>query len=146
MNRVREYDQYPKKSSQIAAATRMAYNLKEAVRYQVYISAYRKKRAFLDILTPRQALLYKKWLLSNRERCSQVLEERRKGRPNADASMALGGVSNADGGDGSNLTLEALCRTLEEILKISQVTPAEAPLPADDAQQQQQLPFQDFGY
>lgn len=128
----------------MAAATRMAYNLKEAVRYQVYTSTFRKRKAFLEILTPRQALLYKKWLLSNRERCKQVLEERKKGSLIA-ADTAMAASSEGSDVDG-NLTLEALCRNLEEILKISKVTPsAEAPSPAPMDTQPQQQDLYDFG-
>jgi hypothetical protein len=97
----------------------MASRLKEAVRYQSDVSAYRKKKSFLDILTPSQAILYQEWLLSNRDRCSQVLDERRKASSVAAAST-VGSLATSNG-DG-NLMLETLCRNLEEILKISKVS------------------------
>ncbi len=120
--RVRHYEDFAVNNAQIAAATRMASTLKEAIRYQVYVSAFRKKKAFLDILTPRQTLLYQEWLLSNRERCAQILDEKRQVSSTPGENMSLVGVVSQDG----NLTLEALCRNLEEILKISKVTDTRA--------------------
>jgi hypothetical protein len=96
----------------------MASTLKEAVRYQVYVSSFRKKKSFLEILTPKQALLYKEWLLTNRERCNQALDERRKVFTGSSAESVAPGAPGCDG----NLTLEDLCRNLEEMLKISQVS------------------------
>jgi hypothetical protein len=113
----------------------MAYNLKEALRYQVYVSSFRKRKIFLDILTPKQALLYKHWLLSNRERCNQALDEQRKVSTTLATSTAIAGGANS-GGDG-NSTLEALCRNLEEILRISKVITSEASTTVDSQQQQQ---------
>jgi len=116
LKRVKQYENYHRDSSQIAAATRMASSLKEAVRYQAYVSSFRKKKAYLDILTPQQTILYQEWLLSNRERCKQVLDERRK------VSFPPSSLSSPSSSTDANLTLEALCRNLEEILKISKVS------------------------
>ena len=101
----------------LPSSTRMASTLKEAVRYQVYVSSFRKKKSFLEILTPKQALLYKKWLLSNRERCNQSLDERRKKFAGSSVESVAPGTPGGD----SNLTLEDLCRNLEEMLMISKV-------------------------
>jgi hypothetical protein len=101
---------------QIAAAARMASSLKEALLYQLFVSSFRKRKAFLEILTPRQAIQYLSWSLSNRDRCQQVLEERKKGTSPSSQQVASPIKSLRDE---NYQTLEALCRSLEEILKIT---------------------------
>ncbi|KAL3925000.1 MAG: hypothetical protein SGILL_000694 [Bacillariaceae sp.] len=118
LKRTRGYKNFANNNSQVAAATRMASTLKEAVRYQVYLSSFRKKKTFLEILTPQQALRYREWLLSNRERCNQVMDERRKTFSGSASQSIAPGAAARDG----NLTLEDLCRNLEEMLKISMVS------------------------
>jgi hypothetical protein len=117
----------------------MANNLNKAMRYQVYVSSFRKRKTFLDILTPKQTLLYKNWFLSNRERCNQALDEQRRDSTLLTASTVVRGVANSVGD--KNLTLEALCLNLEEILRISKVSTSEAPAPDDSELKREQLDF-----
>jgi hypothetical protein len=115
--RVRQHEnRYRNDRTQIAAATRMASSLKEALLYQLFVSSFRKRKAFLDILTPRQAILYLHWSLSNRDRCQQVLDGRRRGAASSSTTPEDPIMTPRDE---NNLTLEALCRSLEESLKIT---------------------------
>jgi hypothetical protein len=113
---------------------RLTSSLKEAVLYQLYAASFRKRKAYLDILTPRQTILYQEWLLSNRDRSKEVLNNKRKRSSSSTISdMLLSSTtstttlssSSASSSPGStttrdeNLTLEKLCQYLEESLKVS---------------------------
>eukprot|EP00529_Nitzschia_sp_RCC80_P000189 CAMPEP_0113446410 /NCGR_PEP_ID=MMETSP0014_2-20120614/3691_1 /TAXON_ID=2857 /ORGANISM="Nitzschia sp." /LENGTH=873 /DNA_ID=CAMNT_0000337499 /DNA_START=329 /DNA_END=2950 /DNA_ORIENTATION=+ /assembly_acc=CAM_ASM_000159 len=113
--RVQNYEKFQHEGSQIAAASRMTSRLKEAVQYQLFVASYRKKKTFLDILTPRQAIKYQEWLLSNGDRCRQML---------ADDRMKVSPSPSPTPGD-ENVTLEDVCRNLEKVLKISKLEPSE---------------------
>ena len=105
--------------SQIIAASRLASSAKECILYQIYLAAYRKRKAYNSILTPRQTILYQEWLLSNRDRVRTLASERRKRQ----TPIRRGGpVSRDEKGDGDQ-TLEELRRHLEESLKISKSLP-----------------------
>ena len=58
-------------------ATKMASNLKEAMMYQSHAEAVRSTKQLTEILTPQQALKYKEWMASNRNRCKEAFEKRR---------------------------------------------------------------------
>ena len=106
--------------SQIVAASRLALSAKECILYQIYLAAYRKRKAYNSILTPRQAILYQEWLLSNRDRVRTLASERRKRQ----ALIQRGAPVSRDGnGDGDRI-LEELRRHLEESLKISKNLPS----------------------
>jgi hypothetical protein len=97
-------EQLEKDRSQIAAATRMASKLKEAVLYQSHAAAVRAEKSYSNILTPQQALAYQKWLAKNRERSKEKILQRK-----ADRSTAAE----------EHLCLMDVCKKLEEVLKIS---------------------------
>lgn len=90
----------------------MTARLKEAVLYQVYVASFRKRKTFLEILTPRQAILYQEWLLANGDRCKQQLTDDR---------MKISPVSSPAREE--NVTLEKMCQNLEEVLRISKQGP-----------------------
>ena len=117
--RIQQGDVFRSNGSQIAAATRLASSLKEAVDYQLYVASFRKRNTFFDILTPRQAILYQEWLLSNRDRTKkvQVLNERKRLSTSTTGGMDLSPESDRTRDE--NLTLEKLCLHLEESLKVS---------------------------
>jgi len=119
---VRESDSFRRDAAQIALATRLASNLKEAVLYQLYLSSFRKRKTYLNILTPQQTILYQEWLLSNRDRSEEVLNDKRKissssNTNNGRLSSSLCSTSTRD----ENSTLEQLCRCLEESLKVTKI-------------------------
>jgi len=125
-------DSFRRDGCQIAAATRLTYSLKEAVLYQLYAASFRKRKAYLDILTPRQTILYQEWLLSNRDRSKQVLNNKRKRSPSSTISDMLLSTTTSSSSSSSpgstptrdeNLTLEKLCQYLEESLKVSKNQP-----------------------
>jgi hypothetical protein len=109
--------------SEIVAATRLAASAKECVIYQIYLSAFRKRKTYSDILTPRQAILYQEWLLSNRDRATKITLEHRKW--SSASPIQRGGIEleGPDGEQHEDLSLEKLCRYLEESLKISKNQP-----------------------
>jgi hypothetical protein len=115
--RSRKAESLHKNVSQIEAATRLASNAKECILYQIYLAAFRKRKTYNDILTPRQAILYQEWLLSNKDRVRNIVSNRRKRA----SSIQRGGFASQafDEGREEDLTLEELCRYLEESLKIS---------------------------
>eukprot|EP00980_Cylindrotheca_fusiformis_P000275 scaffold66_cov115-Cylindrotheca_fusiformis.AAC.7 len=84
--RVRQLQTIDEKRSQIAAATKMASNLKEAMLYQSHNAAMRNKRCLIDILTPQQTVKYQQWIASNRNRCKEKLLNRKE--PSGRASPA----------------------------------------------------------
>lgn len=88
----------------------MTSRLKDAVQYQLFVASFRKKKTFLDILTPRQAIKYQEWLLDNGDRCRRMLME--------DRMMVSPPPSPTPGEE--NVTLETMCQNLEKVLKISQ--------------------------
>jgi hypothetical protein len=106
LDSVQQLEHLPNTRTQIDAATRMAENLKEAVLYQSHAASIRAKRSYLEVLTPRQTILYQEWLSNkNRERLSEVMKRRR----------ARSSSFEAD----NNPCLMDVCRKLEEILRIS---------------------------
>jgi hypothetical protein len=109
-NRVQEQNNIDEKRSQIAAATRMASNLKEAMMYQSHAAAMRSKRSFIEILTPKQTVLYQEWLASNRSRCEDILTKRKH------AAGLRSPNSNTE-----KFSLLNICKRLEEVV-ISQET------------------------
>ena len=116
---LRETEVLQKNTSQMVAATRLANSAKECILYQLYLAAFRQRKTYRDILTPRQAILYQEWLLSNRDRMKGVLLNGRKRSP---ASAKLSDWSESQGSEGEwdeDLILEKLCRYLEETLKVS---------------------------
>jgi len=117
---VREGNSFRRDVAQISLATRLTSNLKEAVLYQLHLSSFRKRKTYLDILTPQQTILYQEWLLSNRDRSKEVLKDKQKmssssNTNNGRRSSLLCSISARD----ENLTLEQLCRCLEESLKVT---------------------------
>lgn len=118
--RLRESGSFQRSESQILAATRLTANLKEAVLYQLYLTSFRKRKTYLDILTPRQAILYQDWLLSSRDRAEKVLKERKMSSAST-KNVAFESLSS-DGKE-DDTTLERLCRYLEERLKVSKNPP-----------------------
>jgi len=121
--KLRQIETLKKNMSEIVAATRLAASAKECVIYQIYLAAFRKRKTYSDILTPRQAILYQEWLLSNRDRATNITSERRK---RSSASPIQRGGLGSEGPDGEqheDLTLEKMCRYLEESLKISKNLP-----------------------
>merc|ERR1711971_600597 len=60
--RVRYDDSLKKDVCQITTATRLASSLKEAILYQLNASSFRKRKTYLDILSPKQTLQYQEWL------------------------------------------------------------------------------------
>jgi len=105
--------------SQIVAATKIASNAKECILYQIYLAAFRKRKLYNDILTPRQAILYQEWLLSNRDRVKDMVSERRKRSPGTPKLSELYYIGKSDEEGKQYLTLEQLCKCLEETLKVS---------------------------
>ena len=101
--------------SEIVAATRLAYSAKECVLYQIYLAAFRKRKMYRDILTPKQVTLYQEWLLSNKDRVAKSVSGRRK-RSSASTTVATQG---SDGDRDGDMTLVKLCTSLEESLKVS---------------------------
>jgi len=118
---VREGNSFRRDVAQISLATRLTSNLKEAVLYQLHLSSFRKRKTYLDILTPQQTILYQEWLLSNRDRSKEVLKDKQKtsssssNTNNGRRSSLLCSISARD----ENLILEQLCRCLEESLKVT---------------------------
>lgn len=100
---------------QIEAATRMTSRLKEAVLLQSHNVVVRSERAYLEILTPRQSVLFHKWLANNRERCDASLASRST-TPRASSAPT---DMDDDSKTSENLTLIEVCRKLEAVLKIS---------------------------
>ena len=114
--RLREGESFRRNGSQILAATRLASNLKEAILKQLYLTSFRKRKTYLDILTPRQAILYQDWLLSNRERAETMLKERKKSSIEKEPGAVLKSpISSGTGKDYLNLEKLSLC--LEESLE-----------------------------
>jgi hypothetical protein len=121
--RLRQVEMLQKNVSEIVAATRLSSSAKECVLYQIYLAAFRKRKTYSDILTPRQAILYQEWLLSNRDRAKNIISEQKK-RSSASAIQRVGfGSQESDGERHEDLTLEKLCCYLEESLKISKNPP-----------------------
>ena len=121
--RLRQIETLKKNLSEIVAATRLAASAKECVIYQIYLAAFRKRKTYSDILTPRQAILYQEWLLSNRDRATNITSERRKRSSESPIQRGGLGSEGPDGEQHEDLTLEKLCRYLEESLKISKNLP-----------------------
>lgn len=100
--------------SQIEAATRMASRLKEAVLLQSHNVAVRTERTYLEIMTPRQSVLFHKWSAKNRERCRETVgNQKTTQRTRSPVDM------DYDSKTAENLTLIEVCRKLEAVLKIS---------------------------
>jgi len=99
--------------SQIEAAVRMTSSLKEAVLLQSHNAMVRSNRAYLDILTPKQTVMYHKWLANNRERCRDKVKRSRTQHRGTPPSNGL------DEKLSENLTLIEVCRKLEAVLQIS---------------------------
>jgi len=120
---LRESEELQRKVSQIVAASRLASSAKECVLYQIYLAEFRKKKMYREILTPRQAILYQEWLLSNKDRVDKNISERRK-RSSAFNTQreGLAETLGLDGEGSEDLTLEKLCRYLEA-LKVSNNLP-----------------------
>ena len=108
-DRLEEDPDIQEKRSQMAAATRMALKLKEAMLYQSQLIEMRNKQTFIDILTPQQTLLYQKWLTSNRNRCRDVIMKRKEAFRSASPNST------------ANASLLDVCKRLEELV-ISQET------------------------
>eukprot|EP00536_Pseudo-nitzschia_multiseries_P009811 jgi/Psemu1/288692/fgenesh1_pg.285_\ len=133
----REAETFRRKGNQILAATRLTAGLKEAVLYQLYLSSFRTRKTYVDILTPAQSIRYKEWLLtnSNRDRVAALLRKRRKPwssssssstQPNRVGSAvvsSLGTTSTTWGTTEHESNLEMLCHSLEESLKVSKNLP-----------------------
>lgn len=115
--RLREGEGFRRNENQILTAARLASSLKEAVLYALYLTTFRQRKAYLDILTPKQAILYQEWLLSNRNRAENVLKERKR------LSIAkIRGVTESRVSDGSgkdDLNPEELGYYLEKSLKVT---------------------------
>lgn len=109
-DRLQQLESIRRDRSQIAAATRMASNLKEAVLFQSYASNIRSEKSYLEILTPTQTILYQEWLSNNRDRLSQHMQRRRASK-NLPTSSTTPAVDNA--------CLMDVCRKLEDVLRIS---------------------------
>jgi len=118
----RQAESLHRKVSQIVAATRLASNAKECILYQVYLAAFRKRKAYNDILTPRQAILFQEWLVSNKDRVRNRMSKRRS-RSSLPIKRSGSSSPGSDGAGDEDLTLEELCRCLEESLKISKNLP-----------------------
>lgn len=126
--RARNDDNIKNDVSQIVAASRLASSLKEAVLYQLYASSFRKRKTYLDILTPQQTILYQEWLLSNRLR-SKILLSKNRNRPSTPKANNLSSVEipsispplvlGSSRTNDASLTLEQLCRHLDESLKVT---------------------------
>lgn len=87
------------------ATSRMATNLKEAVLYQSHATSLKAGRALTEILTPQQALKYKEWVGSNKNRIRDHLARRtRAATPTC-----------PDAGDKSSSLLD-VCERLEKIV------------------------------
>lgn len=117
--RFRQATSLQNNTSEIVAATKLASSAKECVLHQIYVAAFRKKKTYRNILTPRQAILYHKWLFSNRTHVKNITSERRK---RLTALVIQHGGFIAQGSDrerNKDWTLEQLCRQMEENLKIS---------------------------
>lgn len=99
--------------SQIEAAVRMTSRLKEAVLLQSHNAMVRSNRAYLDILTPKQTVLYYKWLANNRERCRDEVKR------NRNSTRAPPAADDLDEKLSESMTLIELCRKLEAVLQIS---------------------------
>jgi hypothetical protein len=82
----------------------MASSLKDAVLYQSHATTMRSEKSHLDILTPKQTLLFNEWFAANRDRCQDVLSRRKKRAASPSSS--------------ENSCLLDVCRKLEEVLKI----------------------------
>ena len=106
--------------NQIVAASRLASSAKECILYQIYLAAYRKRKVYNSILTPRQAILYQEWLLSNKDRLRTLASERRKKQ----MAIPSGAMDAQDGDRDGDRILEELRRHLEESLKISKNLPS----------------------
>ena len=85
-------------------ATRMASNLKEAMMYQSHAESVRSTKALTEILSPQQALKYKEWMASNRDRCMEAFGKRKRGSVSS-SSQPLDKTSLTD-----------VCRKLEKIV------------------------------
>ena len=105
--RVKQRERLANERSQIAAATRMASSLKEAVLYQSHAASVRNEKFFTDILPPKQTILYQEWLLKNRDRCQRAIIQRKN-------SIASAAPDSAE-----SVCLLDICRKLEETLMIS---------------------------
>ena len=77
---------------------------------QSHNAAVRSERTYLEILTPRQSVLFYKWMANNNGRCRDALETRT-------TSQRASTPTSID--YDSNLTLIEVCRKLEAVLKIS---------------------------
>lgn len=71
LKRVKQLQYIQERRCQMATATKMAINLKEAVMYQSHATSVRSRKALTEILTPQQTIRYKEWLGSNRDRCKE---------------------------------------------------------------------------
>ena len=71
----------------------------------------------MDILTPRQAILYQEWLLSNRNRAENVLKERNRLSIGKIRGVTESRVSDGSGKD--DLNPEELGYYLEKSLKVT---------------------------
>lgn len=110
LKKVRQLQFIDEQRSQMEAATKMASNLKEAMAYQSQAESIRNTKALTEILTPQQALKYKEWMRSNRDRCKETFEKRMRG--SGSSSQPIDKTSLSD-----------VCKKLEKIL-ISQGDPA----------------------
>lgn len=119
--RLRQIEVLRRNANHIVAATRLSSSVKEAVLYQIYLATFRKRKTYCDILTPRQAIIYKEWWLSNRARARNALNRRK--RPSALSKHGLFVSSGSSETGEDDLTLERLCRYLEESLKVTKSLP-----------------------
>jgi len=128
--RLREAEAARTKGNQMLAATRLTAGLKEAVLYQLYLSSFRARKTFHDILTPEQSIRYKDWLLSksNRDRVEALLRKRNYRRRSEWSSTGTNRGPPLPCGIGTEhgSNLETLCRSLEESLRVSKILPTES--------------------